>query len=100
MSTPDSPLRGPVGQKVVCVDGHFTSAVYEHYDHVPLEGKVYTISHLFWGTNYYTQDDCLSVHLTEIHPITPSTAGFALQRFRLLSDIQQMNKKSQAIISA
>ena len=86
-----------LGQKVVCVHGHFPAAVFEHFDRVPQENGTYTVSEIIWGREYVTDRLVVSVRLAELPPIMPGTGCFSVWRFRWLADektLRRRNKKS------
>jgi hypothetical protein len=79
-------LPFPIGQKVVCVHGHFPAAVFEHFDRVPQENCTYTVSEIICCREYATDRPGFSVRLAELPPIMPGTGCFSLWRFRWLTD--------------
>jgi hypothetical protein len=90
-------LPFPIGQKVVCVHGHFPAAVFEHFDRVPQENGTYTVSEIIWCREYVTDRPGFSVRLAELPPIMPGTGCFSLWRFRWLADEKTLrcrNKES------
>lgn len=86
-------LPHPVGEKVVCIHGHFPAAVFEVFDRVPEENQVYTVSEIFWAPEHGTNRPMLSVRLTELPPINAACGGFSLWRFRLLGDIKTLRRR-------
>ena len=76
----------PVGQKVVCIDDHFTSAVFEAFDQVPKAGHIYTVSAIDWMEEYDGAQHILGIALVEIPSLKSNWGAFALRRFRLLED--------------
>jgi hypothetical protein len=90
-------LPFPIGQKVVCVHGHFPAAVFEHFDRVPQENCTYTVSEIKWCREYVTDRPGFSVRLAELPPLMPTKGCFSLWRFRLLADekiLRCRNKES------
>jgi hypothetical protein len=90
-------LPFPIGQKVVCVHGHFPAAVFDYFDCVPQENGTYTVSEIIWGREYVTDRLVVSVRLAELPPIMPGTGCFSVWRFRWLADektLRRRNKKS------
>lgn len=77
------------GQKVVCIDDRFPAAVYECYDAVPKQGRIYTVSECCQGRSYTTGRRGPSIRLTEIPPIIPGFGCFSAYRFRALLTTQQ-----------
>jgi hypothetical protein len=90
-----NPLCHPVGQKVVCIDANFPSAVFEAFDQVPRQDEVYTVSEMFWGVEHGTQRLVLSLRLTELPPIQRGWGGFSLRRFRLLEDVKILRRRER-----
>lgn len=90
-----NPLPHPIGQKVVCVHGHFPSATYEAFDRVPEEGGVYTVNDLFWAQEHATGRMILSIRLTELPPVKEGWGGFSLWRFRLLEDEKIIRRRAR-----
>lgn len=80
----------PVGQKVVCIDDRFTSAVFEAFDRVPKAGHIYTVSAIDWLEDYDTGQQVLGIALVELPSLTPQWGAFSLRRFRLLEDHTQL----------
>jgi hypothetical protein len=77
-----------VGQKVLCVNGSFSGAVWDWCNEVPVAGEIYTIRALIISTNYYSGVGCLSFYLEEIiNNMAPSLEhAFCSNRFRPLSE--------------
>jgi hypothetical protein len=96
-----SSLPWPVGQKVVCVDDQFRSPAIEYFTGLPRKGRVYTVKDVFWGYQWGTETQCLSVRLVEIQPIDSDVSpGFSLWRFRLLEDVKLENELSAVGVEA
>ena len=76
----------PVGQKVVCIDDHFSSAVFEAFDHVPKASHIYTVGAIDWLEEQGTGQKLLAIALVELPSLKPNWGAFALHRFRLLED--------------
>lgn len=78
-----------VGQRVVCVDGHFPAQFFEWGDRIPVEGERYTIRKISQGCHGVTGQTALSFLLEEI--VNPQPDGYAevmfsSSRFRPLTD--------------
>jgi hypothetical protein len=84
-----------IGQKVVCVHGHFPAAVFEHFDRVPQENGTYTVSEIIWCREYVTDRPGFSVRLAELPPIMPGTGCFSLWRFRLLANEETLPRRNK-----
>lgn len=82
-----------VGQKVICVHADFPSAVFERYDHIPLENHVYTVSEFFWCREYVTNRVGPSIRLTELPPLAPGKSAFSSWRFRALVDEKALRSR-------
>jgi hypothetical protein len=37
------------GQRVICIDGKFHPSVWEFVNEVPIEGEIYTVTHIRYG---------------------------------------------------
>lgn len=81
-----STLSSIVGQKVVCIFANFPDAVYDHFDQVPVENRVYVVGEIYWGPEHVTQRLIPSVRLIGFPPIARKQSGFGLWRFRLLAE--------------
>ena len=76
MST--STLFSP-GQKVVCVDGHFTAAAKEWTDELPQTGSVYTVASLALSSNPASGNHDLAVKLEGFDRVCFRPERFAAQ---------------------
>ena len=86
------------GQKVVCVDDSFDPGIVEWADHIPENGKTYTVRAIKSSTNPATQVVGDGFHLLELQNPKPSRGGevcFAEERFEAIEDLELAHAVSQ-----
>ena len=90
-----NPLPFSAGQKVVCVFADFPDAVHGHFDRLPEEGGIYTISEAFLCPEHITKRIIPSVRLIELPPLRPGKSGFSAWRFSRVEAVRAVRQRAQ-----
>jgi hypothetical protein len=80
-----------VGQKVLCVFGDFSAAVWAVFDSLPQKNCAYTVSEVYWDEDNAMGQTVASVKLLEIKIRPHRSGGFPAWQFRLLEEGAESN---------